>query len=131
MHFANIMAEPADDGIHYKITAVLDWEFAGVVSSARWNPRKAFLWIGQQSTQAKEEQGRLWQVFERKCREKNAGRLLQEFELNKLQETTHTVVSYIRAIVEVCPKGVWEDLQRAEAWRKVAEAAMTAEIDEK
>ena len=124
MHFANIMAAPSGDGAHYRITAVLDWEFSGIVPSTRWNPHKAFLWNGQRSQRAKEEQSRLWAVFERECKDRGAEGFLADLEPNALQDAMQTVVSHVRAIVEVCPKGVPEDLERARSWRKVAEAAM-------
>ena len=126
LHFANIMAAPNDDGTTYKITAVLDWEFAGVVPVTRWNPSKAFLWNGQRSPESKEEQSRLWSAFEIECRRRDAGDMLASFRPKKVQDAMQTVVNYIRAIVEVCPKGAPEDLKRAREWARIAETAMIA-----
>ncbi|WKT50435.1 hypothetical protein QSH57_015383 [Fusarium oxysporum f. sp. vasinfectum] len=36
LHFANIIFDP----LLGKITAILDWEFAGVVPYPQWNPEK-------------------------------------------------------------------------------------------
>ncbi|KAJ5212929.1 hypothetical protein N7449_000098 [Penicillium cf. viridicatum] len=122
LHFANIMCDP--DHPDYPITAVLDWEFSSVVPAPRWNPLRAFLWNMKCSAEDKEQQTRMEQLFESICREKEAGKILEDMELNPLQESMQTAVNHIRAIVEVCPLGQAQD--RLAHWRGVAEAAMEA-----
>ena len=130
MHFANIMAEPTSDGEYYKITAILDWEFSGVVPSTRWDPTKAFLRNGQRSPQAKEEKNRLWYMFEHECRKRGAEHLLEDLRPNTVQEKVQNIVSHIRAIVEACAKGNTEDLEKVKTRRVVAEEAMMALIED-
>ena len=120
MHFANIMCDPNDP--ECSITAVLDWEFSGVVPAPRWNPPKAFLWNGQMTSDAKNEQTRMMEIFQDVCREKGAGWILDQMPLNARQDAMQHAVNHIRAIVEVCPRGQAQD--RVAGWREEAEKAM-------
>ncbi|CAI7642827.1 unnamed protein product [Penicillium manginii] len=120
MQFANIMCDPDQPGC--PITAVLDWEFSGVVPGPRWNPPRAFLWNIKWDPDDKAEQTRMEQLFEQICREKGAKHILEQTQLNARQEMMQTAVNHIRAIVEVCPRGQTQD--RVAHWRSVAEAAM-------
>lgn len=122
LHFANVMCDPDQPGC--PITAVLDWEFSGVVPAPRWNPPRAFLWNMKWAPEDKAEQTRMRQLFEKICHEKGAGHILEETQLNARQELMQTAVNHIRAIVEVCPRGQAQD--RVAHWRGVAEAAMEA-----
>lgn len=120
LHFANIMCDPEQPG--YPITAILDWEFSGVVPAPRWNPPRAFLWNMKSTPEDKAEQTRMEDLFEQVCREKGVEWILGEMKMNTLQESMQTVVNYVRAIVEVCPRGQASD--RVAQWRSVAETAM-------
>ncbi|EED13998.1 conserved hypothetical protein [Talaromyces stipitatus ATCC 10500] len=120
MHFANIMCDPEEPGC--PITAVLDWEFSGVVPAPRWNPPRAFLWNMKSTPEDKAEQTRMEELFEQVCHERGAQSILEETKMNAAQESMQTVVNHVRAIVEVCPRGQASD--RTRQWRKVAEAAM-------
>lgn len=123
LHFANIMCDPADPS--GRITAILDWEFSGVVPAPRWNPPRAFLWNAKDSSEeSKAEQEALEQVFEEKAKARGASYLLEDAKLTGLQEPMQTLVSYLRAIVEVCPRGQAQD--RVEQWKSVVETSLEA-----
>lgn len=118
LHFANIMCDPSD----MSITAILDWEFSGVVPASRWNPVRAFLWNGKRGEEARAEKLRLEEMFGTICAEKGAANLLEDMKPNESQERMQTAINHIRAIVEVCPRGQAQD--KVGAWRATAEAAM-------
>lgn len=124
LHFGNIMCDPADPNL--PITAVLDWEFSGVVPATRWNPVRAFLWNGKRDTQSKEEHTKMERLFETVCAEKGVLSLLEDVKPTSLQESMQTAVNHIRAIVEVCPRGQAQD--KVDTWRRTAEAAMAVFI---
>lgn len=123
LHFANIMCDPFD----MTVTAILDWEFSGVVPASRWNPVRAFLWNGKQGAEAKEEKTRMEELFETVCIEKGAARLLDDIKPNSLQERMQTAVNHIRAIADVCPRGQAGD--KVGVWRTVAETAMWSFVE--
>jgi aminoglycoside phosphotransferase (APT) family kinase protein len=118
LHFANVMCDP----LTCDITAVLDWEFSGVVASPRWDPSRAFLWNCKRDDQSKQEQENLKKVFEAECQSQGAAWLLDQTKMNSRQEDVMTAVNYIRAIVEVCPRGQAQD--KVDDWCIVAETAM-------
>ncbi|PYH96919.1 hypothetical protein BO71DRAFT_448281 [Aspergillus ellipticus CBS 707.79] len=120
LHFANIMCDPADPDC--RITAILDWEFSGVVPVPRWNPPRAFLWNMKWSEEDKAEQTRMEGVFEEVCQRKGAGGMLEEMKLNGKQEVMQRVVNHVRAIVEVCPRG--QAAEKVGGWRRVVEEGM-------
>lgn len=117
MHFANIMFDP-DTG---QITGVLDWEFAGVVPASRWNPVRAFLWNGKRTPDAKKEHAAMEEVFQRICAEQGMS-VLADSEVTLLQESLQKVINFVRAIVEVSPRG--EKKQESMKWRQAAEEAL-------
>ncbi|KAH8900132.1 kinase-like protein [Thozetella sp. PMI_491] len=118
LHFANIMCDPAT----MRITGILDWEFASVVPAPRWNPVKAFLWNTQNNEDSKPEKERLYTIFEDICRSRDAEWLLEQVKMTPRQEAMSTGVNYLRAIVEVCPKG--QRLDKVPEWKSTLEEAM-------
>ncbi|KAJ3120700.1 hypothetical protein HK100_012691 [Physocladia obscura] len=118
LHFGNIMCDPSD----MRITAILDWEFGGVVAAPRWNVGNPFLWNAQNGPESKPEREKMMEIFEQMCIEQNAQFLLDETKPTFLQDAMQMAVNHIRAIVEVCPKGEAQD--KIFAWRETAEASM-------
>jgi len=113
LHFANIMYDTKTS----QITSILDWEFAGIVPFTRWNPIKAFPWNAQHSPSSDQEWKRLWNMFVKRCQEQGVSILKdQEFSGPK-QEAMQKAANFLRAIVEVCPRGeklelaqgIWKD----------------------
>lgn len=106
LHFANMMYDPSTG----KITGVLDWEFAGVVPSPQWNPRRSFLWNGVDTPESLAEKYKWMEVFEKRCKEKACSFFQDAQYTSTLQEHMQGAVDFLRAIVEVSPRGERQDL---------------------
>jgi hypothetical protein len=117
LHFANIMCSTQGN-----ITGILDWEFSSVVPAPRWNPPRAFLWNGQHTPESREEHTKMERIFVEVCKEKDAEFLLDDVKMNEEQEQMQTVLNYVRAIVEVCPRGEAQDM--VNGWREAAGASL-------
>ncbi|KAI5206840.1 hypothetical protein E4T39_02268 [Aureobasidium subglaciale] len=119
LHFANILIDPETA----QITSIIDWEFAGVVPFTRWNPSRAFLWNAQDNMTTKAEKEALMQIYEDRARGKGLGYLVDDAKFtSKEQESMQTVANFLRAIVEVCPRGHREG--KVEGWKETAVKAM-------
>ncbi|KAI9727743.1 MAG: hypothetical protein M1834_007982 [Cirrosporium novae-zelandiae] len=123
LHYANILVDPSTA----KITAILDWEFAGVVPFPRWNPTRAFLWNAQQDDEEDSlvEKADMFARFEERCGERgvDAQGLLADMQYtSKEQEQMQIVANFLRAIVEVCPRGERGDAVKG--WRESMLGAM-------
>jgi aminoglycoside phosphotransferase len=102
LHFANILVDPTTA----RITSIIDWEFAGVVPFTRWNPSRAFLWNAQDSDTSMAEKTTLMGRYEKRVGEQGLGYLVDDAKFtSKEQENMQTVANFLRAIVEVCPRG--------------------------
>ena len=106
LHLANILYDPSSGAI----TAVLDWEFSGVVPFTGWNPRRAFLWNAREDIDSAGEKEKLWGLFESRCAE--TGIKILEIKIledaafaSPLQESMQMVVDFLRAITVVVPRG--------------------------
>ncbi|KAK0383956.1 hypothetical protein NLU13_8045 [Sarocladium strictum] len=113
LHFANILVDP----LTADITAILDWEFAGVVPYIEWNPSRAFLWNGRDDDDDSFDEKQRWMKrFEECCRERGAEYLVEDAKFSSpLQESLHKIHNYLRAIVEVSPRGQRQDL--VQGWK--------------
>ncbi|KAF5563463.1 hypothetical protein FNAPI_2672 [Fusarium napiforme] len=111
LHFANMMYDPSTG----KITGILDWEFAGVVPSPSWNPRRSFLWNGIDTPESLAEKYKLMEVFEERCKEKGCTVLEDAQFTSTLQEHMQGAVDFLRASVEVSPRGQRQDL--VQGWK--------------
>lgn len=105
LHFANILFDETSG----KITAILDWEFSGVVPFPLWDPRKAFLWNGSDEPDSKQEKHRLTRLFEKRCAERGVD-ILRDVKLSPLQQKMQDAADFLRAIVEVSPRGQRQEL---------------------
>jgi hypothetical protein len=111
LHFANVMYEKTSG----KITAILDWEFSGVMPFQQWNPRRSFLWTGQEGEAGAREKANLLELFTERCQKRNVTFLNDAVFASQLQEAMQTVADFVRAIVEVSPRDQRSDL--VSSWR--------------
>ncbi|KAI1414052.1 phosphotransferase enzyme family-domain-containing protein [Hypoxylon sp. FL1857] len=112
LHFANVLYDKGTG----RITAILDWEFSCVVPFQQWNPRRAFLWNGQDGEGSMTEKKRLWELFTARCKERNIASFLEDAEYTSpLQEAMQRVADFLRAIVEVSPRDQRKEL--VPSWR--------------
>ena len=117
LHFANIMA--TENGT---VTAVLDWEFAGVVPVNRWDPVRAFLWSGEYSESADAEKAKLRAIFESRLQDDGVDKWWEEgIDTNVM--AVWDVLRFVRALVEVCPRG--QRAEQAKQWHEEAKIALT------
>lgn len=113
LHFANLLFDPVTN----RITAVLDWEFSGVVPFTKWNPSRSFLWNGRNGEGSAEEKRKWMSMFVQRCAERGCEVLKDAEYSSPLQDSMQLVADYLRAIVEVSPRGQRADL--VEGWRNV------------
>ncbi|KAH6658102.1 kinase-like domain-containing protein [Truncatella angustata] len=120
LHFGNIMC----DSVTLQITAVLDWEFSAVLPLPIWTPGGGFLWNAQEGPEALAERDRLYQIFTKLCKSLDCD-LVADFDIKNQKPYLEIsrVLNYVRAIVEVCPRGQKSDSVRS--WRTAAEEALT------
>jgi hypothetical protein len=119
LHFANILVHPATA----RITSIIDWEFAGVVPFTRWNPSRAFLWNFEDNDTSMAEKMALMERYEDRVRERGLGYSVDDAKFtSKEQEDMQTVANFLRAIVEVCPRG--QASESVMGWKETAVKAM-------
>ncbi|KAI2601963.1 kinase-like protein [Hypoxylon sp. NC1633] len=114
LHFANILYDVSSD----TITAILDWEFSGVVPFTNWNPRRAFLWNARDEDGSADEKQRLVGLFESCCRERGVRILEDAAYSSPLQESMQKVADFLRAITEVAPRDQGQD-HRVGSWKAI------------
>lgn len=121
LHFANILV----DRITAHITGIVDWEFAGVIPFARWNPSRAFLWNAQDNDTSLAEKTALMDRCEKRARERGLGYLVDDAKFtSKEQESMQTAANFLRAIVDACPRN-----QAGESVMEWKETAVKAMVD--
>lgn len=106
LHFGNILYDT-----HLgEITAIIDWEFAGIVPFTRWNPTRAFMWNGGKSAKDKREMENMLDVYYKRCAERGIT-IPQDAEFSSFkQENMQKASNFLRAIVEVSPRGQRKEL---------------------
>ena len=119
LHFGNIMFD-IESG---RITGIIDWEFAMVVPFTRWNPVGALLWCGIEGEEDTEKSNRVAE-FMNICRERGITIPEDEKFSSPKQEHMQSAANFLRAIVEVSPKGQKADL--VGKWRESLEGYLTA-----
>lgn len=119
LHFANILVDP----ITAHITAIIDWEFAGVVPFTRWDPSRAFLWNAQNNDTSMAEKTALMEEYGRRARARGFGCLIDDAKFtSKEQDSMQTAANFLRAIVEVCPRN--QASGSVMGWKETAVKAM-------
>ncbi|KAF5606678.1 uncharacterized protein FSUBG_5864 [Fusarium subglutinans] len=113
LHFANMIFDPTSG----KITGILDWEFVGVVPYPQWNPRSSFLWNGIDTSESLDEKYKLLEVFKQRCKDKGCKLFEETWYNSSLQESMQRAVDFLRAIVEVSPRGQRQEL--VQGWKDV------------
>ncbi|KZP13366.1 hypothetical protein FIBSPDRAFT_869379 [Athelia psychrophila] len=113
VHFGNVVY---DETIG-QITAFIDWEFSGVIPGPRRYPVMALGWTPDQSEE--DRKATLWvrETFARRCSERGVAVVEDAVFSSEAQEHMHKAVNFLRAIVEVCPRGERQD--KVEEWRGV------------
>ncbi|XMA20796.1 hypothetical protein WAI453_013587 [Rhynchosporium graminicola] len=111
LHFANMLYDASSN----RITAILDWEFSGIVPFPLWNPRRSFLWNGQDDEDSRIEKQRLLDLFSQRCKASGVT-LMQDAKFSTpRQESMQKVADFLRAIVEVSPREQRADL--VQSWK--------------
>lgn len=114
LHFGNMLLDPDTA----RITAILDWEFAGAVAFPLW--QTCFLWNGDTtvswSEDVRAERAKLRQRWNSRVDLLDGGQemLAQSVWKHKSQEAAWDVMTYMRCIVEVIPRGT--QLDDAKTW---------------
>jgi hypothetical protein len=119
LHFGNILWDTETDSI----TGIIDWEFANAVPFQRWDPVGSFLATGQYSEKTVRERNDLRVLMDEKCRSRGVRILDDEKFTSKRQEAMQKAQNFLRAIVEVCPRGQREDVRQQ--WREILEEHLT------
>lgn len=116
LHLANVNALPSG-----KLTGILDWEFATIVPALRWDPVRAFLWNGRYTEDAAKEKERLRGKFEEELDRRGVQKWWEDVGKEDA-ERVWTVVKFMRALVEVCPRGQRQD--KVKEWKQTVQLAL-------
>jgi hypothetical protein len=111
--FGNILYDFESD----RVTAILDWEFSGVVPFTLRNPRRSFLRNASDDESSRAEKQRLFTLFEELCKHRGPKVLEDTAFASPLQESMQTVANFLRAIMEVASRG--QRAEMVEGWKKV------------
>ena len=94
-----------------------------MVPFIRWNPSRAFLWNAQDNDTSMAEKTSLMERYEKRARDRGLGYLVDDAKFtSKEQEDMQTVANFMRAIVEVCPRGQAQG--SVMSWKETAVKAM-------
>lgn len=126
LNFGNVLIDPST----FRITAILDWEFAQVVPLPLWNSVRPFLWNPSADAGSNDEKNRLLEVWTQRAAATDEGsRMLRDMQWKwPEQEHVHGALRFVRALCEVCPRGQREE--QWESWWASAEKGMVAFTEE-
>lgn len=108
LHMGNIMYDPSTR----RITGILDWEFSAIVPAPRWDPQRAFMW----DAEGGDGRAALAERVMRRCAEKGSPFEAMTRYATERQENMQLAMNYLRAIVEVLPRGEG-DVKPWQDWR--------------
>ena len=120
LHFANILYDPKTD----RVTAILDWEFAGTIPFPQWDPVRAFLWNARSDSDSLPEKYRLRDRFAQLCKEKGVNFMDDANFTSQLQENMHMVRNSMRGITTNIPRGT--NPEAVKIWFTHLEKGLTA-----
>ncbi|GAB1205553.1 hypothetical protein APSETT445_004229 [Aspergillus pseudonomiae] len=93
-----------------------------ILEETFWQAPDIVTYFPARNAQAVEEQKRVRALFDERCRTRGVDLLSETEPRFSLQESMQDAIGYLRAIVEVCPRG--EKADKVGEWRAILEASL-------